>query len=1204
MVMKFRLIFVCSALCALCSVSHAAGSFEQAAQLLSAARAGDTRRVESLVRAGADINYVDNTGLSIVCTAIMNKDMRAAQILQVYGADASKCDQQIKRYNQRKNSGEETGFFSGLSTPQNMTLMIGAGALVAGGLIWLASSSIGPGNSNPGSGNEGGHGGGGGTNPPPTTENPWTPGALPYGPSGTNFDLNLYSDPANSPYYEDFLYMSGKYADPTDTINFGNIITDPTQPNYRAQNYLLIMNGYAPLARGYLGQATFRLGATGKYAPVEVLNGTGGGRPILTALITNNGINPTGSAVRGNIDYATSAAADATTYAVDKYYNNAANGGAENPIYDLSGYGTVFNPFAAAYESSLAKIIAGWEFGGRAVGDYYGFAPNSQLVIFRTGGGRLFTIDASPSVVGDANGSTFETITTVTVGGVPYTVSFDSTTQTFTVSGPYGFSGYVGNDGLLYVDMGGDTTNVYSLNASDEIVTVGQLAPQDYQNYRAMLGAANLGGVGNRAVNVIANAALTPKMRRIDAATINDALVLTSVGTSSLAQQDIFTNLISSYYGQPGSTAPGNDAGNLFSGMGNSWTPMLIFSTGEFNWGLGDGKSLSILDATFENLAPALYTNLNRMFMSVVAVQTANGTTGITSVTNFNGNAAPGKIVLSSHQDADGNTYAARACGMAGKGTNAVDPWCFAAAGATGEQAVASMAGAVAAINGAFSYMSTAQIFTLLALTSDGTLLAPNNNNGTPRTRDELIAFLQNKYELPPEYAMRVTNGEDYLGVFAEVFGYGLVNLERATRPNTNVYFSGGTSIKNGMWRSANSGVLGNTMFSMSGAFGARGSSVSVPVFDILESADGSLTLPRVFENNFALNGGRRGVYLGDALGEFEVRDARREMRDAEDPRVSGFASRVSFSESNRVTNMSGLNELSLGYDAGGWRFDAEYKHRYGDKDARRERRRAVLQGDGANPILYLASDSVASGAAYTSGAWTFGARAFSGQVTDEQLLQNDPAISNRYEPMRLGLMQGAQSSIEYKGEKFALQTAVGAAHESNTVLGAYSDGLLGMGGGDTIYFDSVASIAATDSLNLTARATFANTSASPTGDVILGLSSIQSNAFSVGADYKNWSFTVSQPLAVTRGHMRYATMNYEVVESDTGYELNADPYVADLNLAPDARETRFSFAYRTQLGPATSAALGLVYRVNPDNTRQFGNESIFMMKIRHRLGI
>lgn len=1157
--------------------NHARAEFSDAARLLAAARAGDTRTVDALVRSGVNINYIDSTGLSIVCTAINNNDIHTAQILQAYGADASNCDQQIKKYHQKQSAGKSSkGFFSGLSTPQNMVLMAGGAAAVIGGVAMLSSSSSGS-SKNTGAGNSGGHGSGssGGTTTPTTTA--WELGALPSGPSGTNYELDFYSNSDNHPYYEDFNFMSSD----------------------NRQNYLLLMRGYSPLARGYLGQRTFRLGASGKYAPVAMLNDTGGGRPVLTALITSNGINSTGgSAVRGNIDYATSAAADSTTYAVDKYYNNEKDGGSENPIYDLSGYGTVFNQYASDIDSSLAKIIAGWEFGGRASGDYYGFAPNSQLLVYRTGAGKLWTEDDTGTILGTADNNSFETIAFLDIDGEEHTVIYDSNTKTFTATGAHGFTGIVGIDNLLYIDAGGGATNIYSLDTdTNNLVISGQLTTADYLNYQAMLNSASLSESGNRVVDVIANSSIIQPLRNNNAATINDALVAISVGETISAKQSIFLSLINSYYNQNTSdtSIPGNDAGNLFGGMGGFWSPILIYSTGEFNWGLGEGKSLSILGPTFENLAPALWTNLNHKFMSVVAVQTLNGTSGIDSVSGIEGNTTTGKITLASYQQGtDGNEYASRACGMAGKGTGNIDPWCFAAAGSTGEQAVSAMAGAVATIKGAFPYMNSNQIFTLLALTSDGTLLAPTNTNNTPKTKEELIDFLSNKYVLPPEFNMRVTNGEDYLDVFAEVFGYGLVNLERATKPGTTIYYSTGTtSITGGQWRSASAGTAHQTGLSLSGAFGARGASISVPTWDYIQSADGSLTLPRIFENNFALSGNRRGIYLGDVLGDFET-----QKNNKIEQNLNGFSTSMKFSESNRTINMNGLSEMSFGYELGNWKLNAEYKHHLNDSD------NIVLRGDGSNPVLSLASDAISTGANWIRSAWNVGMKAFSGKITDEQLLESDPAISGMYESQKLGLIQGAESTVGFTGEKFAIKTSFGTAHENNTLLGAYSNGLLELGGGNTIYLDTTLMFSPSDSLTLTARSTFVNTRANPNGDIILGLSEIQSNAFAISADYKNWSFAITQPLAVRSGNMQYATMDYEITENDGGYELNTTPYIASFDLAPNVRETRFSLAYRSQLGRATTGALGFVYRVNPDHTNQFGDESIFMLKIKHSVGI
>jgi len=43
---------------------------------------------------------------------------------------------------------------------------------------------------------------------------------------------------------------------------------------------------------------------------------------------------------------------------------------------------------------------------------------------------------------------------------------------------------------------------------------------------------------------------------------------------------------------------------------------------------------------------------------------------------------------------------------------------------------------------------------------------------------------------------------------------------------------------------------------------------------------------------------------------------------------------------------------------------------------------------------------------------------------------------------------------------------------------------------------------------------------------------------------------------------------------------------------------------YRHQFGDFTDGAVGFIYRINPNHTDDFGNESIFMMKLTHRLGI
>ncbi|MCL2890035.1 MAG: hypothetical protein FWF34_02155, partial [Alphaproteobacteria bacterium] len=979
------------------------------------------------------------------------------------------------------------------------------------------------------------------------------------------------------------------------------------------QNYLLMMHGYAPFARGYLGQSTLRLNNATR-TPQNLANFTfefrgytgsepltsvtvGGGRPIPVALITAHGINPTGSAADGFIGFTNlnnclqMAGGVCIRYEANvtrKYANIDVNILNEFPWFDYSGHGSVFNPYASDYESSLAKIVAGWEGDITPdVGDFYGFLPNGQLLLYRTGGGKLWTADTSGTVEGDnvVGGTTFATVTSIDIGGVTYTASFDATTGllTLTAPGESNIVWFIGRNGLAYDNVGGASQNVFEINGTD-IILAGTLADQDYQNFGAILDAISGYGRGS-GTSIIANAAVVPEMRNTNTLTVSS---MQNLGLTS-SNLGAYFQLIHQYYDRSAwadatdTEKQGLIANQAFSTLSNQ---MLIFGTGEYKFGIGPDSTISILDATLENYAPALYANLRHLFMSVVAVQFGGGTgtANVGTVAGYDGTGGRGTIGLSAWSDGT-NTYAARACGMAGRGTSTVDPWCFAAAGATTEQAVAAMAGAVGSVQGAFSYMTNQQIFTLLAVTSDGRALT--------------AAQLQNLYTLPGQYQSQVlADGSNYADIFAEVFGYGLVNLERATRPGTRVFFFTGDRINssagNAVWRTASvSGAsAAATGFASSGVFGLDLGTVSAPVFDYVESADGTMSMARIFENSFDLSAGRRAVSMGDVLGDFKT------TLDEHESSAGGLDFKMSFRESlnSGRDEYGNLDKLSLRQSFGDWSFGAKYERHAGDAK--------ILRGDGENPILGLASHAVSSDAQYKFGRWSFGARGFAGSVTDEGLLENDPSISGRIQHARLGGVHGIESGAMYDMGVFAFGANIGFVNESDTVLGAYSDGLLNLGGGGTIYIDNVAVVRAGERLRFNMRATHAQTRGNPNGEFILGLSDLRSDAYSVGMEYGGWSFNIARPLGVTRGMMQYVTGDYELVETDAGYDVVGESYIANLNMAARNRETRFSMAYRTPLGPATNGAFGFIYRDNPNHTDRFGNESIFMLKLNHKIGI
>lgn len=1235
--MKFIRILVFSLFLAPFGAHAAQGDFMLAAQLLAAAKSADIQQVQALVNNGADVNFVDATGLSIVCTALMNNDVRAAQILQMYGADASNCDRQIKQYNNRNKSKGSGGLFSGLSSAQSISLAAAGAAVVVGGLL-LLTDVLDPGNDNESAGS----GGDRPNNNPGGGENGGTAVAgltVPYSPAYLGADGKLTSSDATyqanllawNPSEGGIREADFNYFRPTTQVDNNFVVDGVLVP---VQNYLLMMHGYSAFANEYMGQEIFRDATTRN--PVLVANSAGGGVPIRVGIVTSNGISATGSAARADgISYALSAAADATTSYVDKYFNyaNPVAGvlGAELSGFDLSGSGTALNPFASAYDSALGKIIGGWEAGGRSYGDFMGFVPNAQLGILRTGGGQGWQDIANATegaVLGTVSGTdnNIEVGDTLTLGGVTYQIKLATDgaavqNPTVTVNGttyrvPDGstmlkgvcadtqecedvsdIAIYVGTDGYYYVNTsGGNTVDaVYTVNQNN-LYAQKELVDTDYKNFQALYNAKNVS-------DVLANVSVIEPSRSAGYLSVREMPALIALGSSTGATKtDVFQAKINGVY-SPTTLTQGAAANLMFNGYG-AGSPILVMPAGEFAFGDGEGKSLSALDATFENYAPALYDkNLEHLFMTVVAVGHSgqNGTSSAGSIGEYGNGVGEtfGPLYLSAWTDFNGTlgdtsddvNYMSRKCGVTGVGVNGVDPWCFAAAGATSEMATASAAGAVASLKAAFEYMSNSQIFTLMALTSDGYLLGADSA-GNAFTTESLVAYLKSMYSLPQEYNVDEFDADEYLDAFAEVYGYGMINLERAMTPNKKIYFFDGNKIVSGngnaYWRAA-----ANTVFRPSAVLNVRGASVSAPFFDVLQNVDGSVAMPRVWENSFALgDDGRRGLYMGDVLGDFMTR------RDAVDSvQIGQLNFEMNVSERDYADNLSGLDMMKIGFADDAWKLSASYQRYLTDGQSR-------FVGMG-NPIMGLVSNAVVSDAEFSVGKWAFGARAFSGAITDEGLLENDPAISNQYMPAKLGLAQGGQSQIAWVGDGVKIAAAFGVMRETDTLLGAQTGGLLNLGNGNTNYVDLMAGYNFNDVIDVVARATFARTTSDANGDFVLGLDDINSNAFALGVKAGNFEFSVAQPLAITDGGLQYAHAEYDVVQKDGSYELNiVDTHVADIDLAPSRREVRFAGTYNHKFGEFTDGAFGFIYRVNPNHISEFGNETLLMMRLSHRLGI
>ena len=84
-----------------------------------------------------------------------------------------------------------------------------------------------------------------------------------------------------------------------------------------------------------------------------------------------------------------------------------------------------------------------------------------------------------------------------------------------------------------------------------------------------------------------------------------------------------------------------------------------------------------------------------------------------------------------------------------------------------------------------------------------------------------------------------------------------------------------------------------------------------------------------------------------------------------------------------------------------------------------------------------------------------------------------------------------------------------------------------------------------------------------------------------------------------------YSYADFEVVENNGSYEIAMNnPHVEYVDLSANNREFRLTTSYKQSVGISTDCGVEFMYRLNPNNIDTFGNESVFMFKIRHSLGI
>ena len=186
---------------------------------------------------------------------------------------------------------------------------------------------------------------------------------------------------------------------------------------------------------------------------------------------------------------------------------------------------------------------------------------------------------------------------------------------------------------------------------------------------------------------------------------------------------------------------------------------------------------------------------------------------------------------------------------------------------------------------------------------------------GETLSTQSLAKYLDSMYDLPIATSFEnwtLEESEEYLNAFKDVFGYGLINLERAITPGFAVYYyskgnivsSSGNAFWGKLATSSSTNSRASTVLNGKGI-------VKTSFFDIVESADGSISLPRVWNNEVSLGSDyRRGLYMGDVLADFAV-----DSSNIHENKIGNMTFDMAMSPRAYVDSFNGLDNLKVAFN-------------------------------------------------------------------------------------------------------------------------------------------------------------------------------------------------------------------------------------------------------------------------------------------------
>ena len=411
-----------------------------------------------------------------------------------------------------------------------------------------------------------------------------------------------------------------------------------------------------------------------------------------------------------------------------------------------------------------------------------------------------------------------------------------------------------------------------------------------------------------------------------------------------------------------------------------------------------------------------------------------------------------------------------------------------------------------------------------------------------------------------------------------DVYGHGLVNLQKATSPS------------DGGWTLA----TGSTSF----AFDMSGFALSAPFGNALASTDASLQFLDSYGKNYEIGLTSLGGNLTSARPIYD-RMSRENRSDFDTLTPLGYGMTLGFAaESTPNENPNLPAEVTPKFSpSSDLVLESDTRATFGVNSNTDlayallpETQKSLPDDALKNPYLGLMKSSSSTVAGLSGGGVAFTVAAYRGRFDDEEYgyrFENEKPVS------------GVYSEASYDGiPKTRLTLGGGMVREENSLLGSETSGAFSIDHALTYHTGLAAQYQAAENVGLFANYHLGMTEVrAAENSIFRSFENLTTSAFALGGRVTDVAgqgdtlgLVLSQPLRVMHGSADLTQLRGIASDGTMLYDTGR------MNLAPDVTGYDLGLYYNAALTPASSISLDGVLRMNPDNT-DTGSDAALLAK-------